>query len=226
MRLAVLFSGGKDSTYALHKALRREEVACLITIISKNKESYMFHTPNIDLTELQAKAIGLPLIKKETRGEKEEELRDLKEAIIRAKEEFSVEGIVTGAVESIYQATRIQRICDELGLWCFNPLWKKDQEELLRETLSHGFKTIISGVFAYPLNKEWLGREVDKDLINELVELEKKFSISPAGEGGEIETSVLDAPFFKKKIRILEYEIVAEEHSGLFLIRKAELVDK
>ncbi|HHE36679.1 MAG TPA: diphthine--ammonia ligase, partial [Candidatus Woesearchaeota archaeon] len=148
MRLAVLFSGGKDSTYALHKALRREEVACLITIISKNKESYMFHTPNIDLTELQAKAIGLPLIKKETRGEKEEELRDLKEAIIRAKEEFSVEGIVTGAVESIYQATRIQRICDELGLWCFNPLWKKDQEELLRETLSHGFKTIISGVFA------------------------------------------------------------------------------
>ncbi|HHE36314.1 MAG TPA: TIGR00289 family protein, partial [Candidatus Woesearchaeota archaeon] len=75
-------------------------------------------------------------------------------------------------------------------------------------------------------NKEWLGREVDKDLINELVELEKKFSISPAGEGGEIETSVLDAPFFKKKIRILEYEIVAEEHSGLFLIRKAELVDK
>ena len=71
MRLGVLFSGGKDSTLALHLAAEKEEVVCLITILSKNKESFMFHTPNIDITALQAEALGLPQITKTTQGEKE-----------------------------------------------------------------------------------------------------------------------------------------------------------
>ena len=68
MKLGVLFSGGKDSTLALHKAAEKEEVTCLITLRSRNPESYMFHTPNIDLTALQAEALGLPLVTKGTEG--------------------------------------------------------------------------------------------------------------------------------------------------------------
>src|SRR5665648_419650 len=111
MRLGILFSGGKDSTFALHLAAEKEEVACLITVVSKNKESYMFHTPNIDVTTLQAKALGLPLVSMVTEGKKEEELADLEAAIAEAKEKFQIEGVVTGAVESVYQASRVQRIC-------------------------------------------------------------------------------------------------------------------
>jgi len=226
MKLGVLFSGGKDSTYALFKIMKKEQVVCLISIISKNKESYMFHTPNIKITELQAKAINLPLIQKITEGKKEEELKDLKKAIIEAKKKYGIEGIVTGAIESIYQSDRIQRICDDLGLKCLNPLWLKDQEELLNEIVENGFKVIISGVFAYPLNEKWLGREIDKKTIEELVKLKEKYKISPSGEGGEIETTVLDAPFFNKKIKILDSEIIMEENSGVFIIKKARLMEK
>lgn len=226
MRFGVLFSGGKDSTLALLKTAEKEEVVCLISIVSKNRESYMFHTPNIGITGLQAKALGLPLIRELTEGAKEEELKDLKHAIRRAQEEFKIEGIVTGAVESVYQAERIQKTCHELSLWCYNPLWKKDQRELLEEIMSKGFEVIISGIFAYPLDESWLGKELNKELITRLLKLQKEYGISPSGEGGEIETTVLDAPLFKKKIEILNSAVESEGNSGVFQISKARLTEK
>lgn len=226
MKLGVLFSGGKDSTLALHKAAEKEEVACLITLVSDNKESFMFHTPNIDVTALQAEALGLPLIQKVTKGKPEEELKDLEEAITQTVKTFKIAGVVSGAIESVYQSERIQRICNRLGVWCFNPLWKRNQKALLEEIVAKGFKVIISGVFAYPLDSTWLGKELNAELIGELLRLEKEFGLSPAGEGGEIETTVLDAPLFKKKIEILEYEVDAKGNSGVFRIKRARLAAK
>ena len=226
MRLGVLFSGGKDSTLALHMAAQKEEVACLITLISENKESYMFHTPNIDVSALQAVALGLPRVAKTTKGEKEKELVDLEEAIAQAAKEYQIEGVVTGAVESVYQAERVQRICNELGLWCFNPLWKHDQKALLQELLEKGFKVIISGVFAYPLDETWLGKQLDTNMIDKLVNLQGKYGLSPSGEGGEIETTVLDAPMFRKKIEILEAKNEFKGNSGTFKILSARLTPK
>jgi ABC transporter with metal-binding/Fe-S-binding domain ATP-binding protein len=226
MRLGVLFSGGKDSTLALHYAKEKEEVVCLITLISENKESYMFHTPNINITTLQAEALNLPQIKKTTLGEKEKELSDLKAAIAEAADKFQIRGVVTGAVESVYQAERVQRICNRLDLWCFNPLWKRDQKALLEELLERRFKVVISGVFAYPLDEKWLGKQIDATLISQLLDLQQKYGISPSGEGGEIETTVLDAPQFKRKIEILDYAIEAKGNSGVFKINEARLVEK
>jgi diphthine-ammonia ligase len=226
MRLGVLFSGGKDSTLALHLAAEKEEVVCLITILSTNKESFMFHTPNIDISALQAEALGLPQITKTTEGEKEKELLDLEDAIAQAARKFQIEGVVTGAIESVYQAERVQRICHRLGLWCFNPLWKHDQKALLEELLEKQFKVIISGVFAYPLDEKWLGKQIDTKLIDRLVDLQQKYGLSPSGEGGEIETTVLDAPLFKKKIEVLDFSVEAKENSGVFIIKQARLVSK
>jgi ABC transporter with metal-binding/Fe-S-binding domain ATP-binding protein len=226
MRIGVLFSGGKDSTLALHKTAEKEEVVCLITLVSQNKESFMFHTPNIDVTVLQAEAIGLPLIQKVTEGKPKEELEDLDEAMAQAVKDFQIEGVVSGAVESVYQSERIQRICNRLGVWCFNPLWKRNQKALLEEIVAKGFRVIISGVFAYPLDKDWLGKEIDKELIEKLVFLGKEFGLSPSGEGGEIETTVLDAPLFKKRIEVLDYETEAKGNSGVFRIKRARLTAK
>ena len=186
----------------------------------------MFHTSNIDLTALQAEAMGLPLIKKMTEGKPEEELKDLEEAIAQAVKAYSIEGVVSGAVESVYQSERIQRICNRLGVWCFNPLWKRNQKTLLEEIVAKGFKVLISGVFAYPLDSTWLGKELDTELIGKLLRLEKEFSLSPSGEGGEIETTVLDAPLFKKKIEVLDYEVNTKGNSGVFRIKRARLVAK
>jgi ABC transporter with metal-binding/Fe-S-binding domain ATP-binding protein len=226
MKLGVLFSGGKDSTVALHKAAQKNKIECLITLISKNKESFMFHTPNINITELQSEALGIPIINKNTTGNQEEELKDLEEAISTAIRKFKIKGIVTGAIASVYQTQRIQKICDNLSILCINPLWKKNQELLLRETLQEEYKVIISGIFAYPLTKSWLGKIIDNQTIDRLIILNKKFGLSISGEGGEIETTVLDAPLFTKRIEITDFIVNAKNNSGVFTIKKAQLVSK
>jgi ABC transporter with metal-binding/Fe-S-binding domain ATP-binding protein len=224
MKLGVLFSGGKDSTLAMHLAIEEEQqIACLITVVSKNKESYMFHTPNVNITELQAQALGLPLISVDTEGHKEEELVDLEKAILQAKTQYGIEGVVTGAVESVYQTSRIQKICDKLELKCFNPLWKYNQKALLTELLKRKFTVIISGVFAYPLDASWLGKTLDQTVIEQLSELSEKYGLSITGEGGEIETTVLDAPLFKQRIEITNFETTWDHISGMYIIKKAHI---
>lgn len=214
MRLGVLFSGGKDSTYAAYLAKKEGyELACLITLESKNKESYMFHTPSIMQTQKQAAVMELPLIIQKTAGEKEKELSDLKKAIEKAKKSYDIEGIITGAVASVYQSSRIQKICNGLNLECFNPLWQKDQIELLDELIKNKFEIIIIGVFAYPLDKSWLGRKIDKNFTEEMRKLEEKHKINPAGEGGETESFVLDCPLFKKKLNVKSYKDFGSDNS-------------
>lgn len=207
MKLGILFSGGKDSTLAAWIA-RREgyEVNCLISISSENKESFMFHVPSIERTAKQAEAMGLPIILKKSKGEKEVELKDLEEAIVEARNKFGIEGIVTGAVESVYQASRVQKICNRLGLECFNPLWQKDQIELLRDLVKEKFEVIVVGVAAYPLDEKFLGRKIDEEFIDEMSSLQEKFDINPAGEGGEFESFVLDGPVFERGLEIASFE--------------------
>ncbi len=132
MKLGVLFSGGKDSVFACRLAMESGEVACLITIVSKNPDSYMFHTPNIRRTDIQAHAIDIPLLVWPTEGREEEELSDLAAAISAARDRYGIEGVVTGAIESVYQAARVQRICRDQGLWCCSPLWQINQIDYLR----------------------------------------------------------------------------------------------
>jgi diphthine-ammonia ligase len=226
MRTAVLFSGGKDSCLALHYALQFTDVKCLITVVSKNPASYMFHTPNIILAEKQAEAIGLPIIIEKTKGEKEIELKDLEKAIKKAKEKYEIKAIVTGAVASVYQSSRVQKICDELNLECINPLWQRDQFELLQEVIKLNFDVIIIGVFAYGLD-DFIGRKVDRKFIDDIKILNEKYKISPCGEGGEFESFVLDADFFKKKLEIEKSHVEEEKEGGRVLILdKIKLVKK
>tara|TARA_Y100000034_G_C6872517_1_gene398564 strand:- start:302 stop:967 length:666 start_codon:yes stop_codon:yes gene_type:complete len=220
MKLGVLFSGGKDSTLAMQLASKNHEISCLLSMKSENDASYMFHTPNIDITELQSEALDIPLLTGVTKGEKEIELNDLKDLIENAIDLFGIEGIVTGAVESVYQAQRVQKICSELGLWCFNPLWQMNQIELLETLINEKYEIIISSIAAYPLDESWLGRKIDSKMIGELKALK---GVNPAGEGGEFESLVLNAPMFKRKIKILEFEKQYENHAGVFLVKEADL---
>jgi len=214
MRLGVLFSGGKDSAYSAYLEKKKgNDLVCLISIFSENPESYMFHTPNIKLTEKQAKLMNMPVLTEKTKGKKEEELKDLENALKNAKSIYKIEGIVTGALYSEYQASRIKAICDKLRLKCINPLWHKDEFKYLQELIDAGFKITITGVFAYPLDDSWLGREIDKSFITDVKELNAKYKIHPAGEGGEFETFVLNCPLFKKPLKITEKNISGEKNS-------------
>ncbi|MFW5638662.1 MAG: diphthine--ammonia ligase [Methanoculleus sp.] len=226
MKLGVLFSVGKDSLFACWMAMQHEEVACLITVVSENLESYMFHTPNIHLAGLQAEAAGLPLVEVETAGKKERELDDLRRALLETKERFGIEGVVTGTILSVYQAARIQRICHELDLWCFNPLWHTDQEAYMEELISAGFRVVIAGVFSCPFDASWLGREIDHHALDDLRKAARDWRITLTGEGGEFETFVIDAPFFSRQIEIEEASRVYRNYNGVLEIKRARLVEK
>ncbi|MDD4094235.1 MAG: diphthine--ammonia ligase [Methanothrix sp.] len=226
MKLGVLFSGGKDSVFACRRALEKDRVACLITMVSTNPDSYMFHTPNIRRTDLQAEAMGIPLIAWPTHGRKEDELDDLTLAISAAKDRYAIEGIVTGAIDSVYQAARVQKICRDLDLWCYCPIWQTNQLDYLRLLLIEGFRVIISGVYAYPFDAEWLGASLTIERIDRLAALQKKYKINPSGEGGELETFVLDSPIFKKRIEILKSSCSYANYRGHFVIEDMRLVDK
>ena len=214
MRIGILFSGGKDSTYAAYLARKNgHSIKCLITLESENKESFMFHTPSINCTEVQALALRVPIISVKTSGEKEKELVDLENAIKLAVVDYGIQGIVTGAVGSVYQASRVQKICNKLGIECFNPLWQKDQLELLEDLIKEKFEIIIVGVFAFPLDKKWLGRKIDKEFILDVKKLSSKFGINPAGEGGEFESLVVDCPLFSHKLNVERFEDFGEGNS-------------
>lgn len=223
MRLAALVTGGKDSILALYRAQQMgHTIEVLATMLPKRSDSYMFHVPNIHLTDYIARTLEIPLVKAETSGIKEKELKDLKKLLAS----LDVEGVVTGAVLSLYQKERIDRLCDELGIKSVAPLWYHDPLDIMNELIRLKFRVIMVGVYAYGLDQTWLGREINTETLEKLVELHEKYQISLVGEGGEYESLVLDAPIFKKSLEIVETEESYENNSGVLAIKKVRLVNK
>ena len=226
MKVAVLFSGGKDSTMAVYNALESgHDVEYLLAMKSANDESYMFHVPNIHLTDLLAEAMDIPIISVETDGIKEEELKDLKGGFEKLKD-LGIEAIYTGALYSNYQKSRIEKLANEVGLKAVSPYWHVDELEYMNLIVSLGFEVIISGVSAYGLDEKWLGRKIDEKCIDDLISLNEKVGINLAFEGGEAETLVLDGPIFKKRVKILKDKKQWYVDSGLYIIEDAILEEK
>lgn len=226
MPIAALSSGGKDSCLALWLMQKKGfEVRCLVSIIPDNPDSYMYHQPNLEMLLLQSRALGIPLVFERTSGEKEVELDALERVLGEAKAGYSIGGVATGALFSEYQSSRIKKVCDGLGLQVFSPLWHIDQVEELKMLVDAGFVFIISKVAG--LNKDWLGRRIGKKEITELEKLSKRKGIHAAGEGGEFESLVLDAPNFKKKISILSMKkSFSSDLNGFITIEEAVLEEK
>jgi diphthine-ammonia ligase len=188
--------------------------------------SFMFHFPNVRWTGLQADAIGVPQLTASTEGVKEEELGDLERVLASAQSKFSLEGVYTGALASVYQRTRVERTCRALGLACISPLWGVDPEEHLRRLVSEGFSTLVVSVSALGLDQGWLGRVLDNEAIDELVTLGKRFKFHVGLEGGEGETFVVDAPFFSSRIDVRSAVKHWQGDSGYLEITDAILVPK
>jgi len=226
MPIAALSSGGKDSCLALWLMQKKGfEIRCLVSVIPGNPDSYMFHQPNLEMLLLQSRALDIPLVFERTAGEKEVELEALERALGEAKAGYSIGGVATGALFSEYQSSRIKKVCDGLGLQVFSPLWHMDQVAELKMLVDSGFVFIVSKVAG--LGKDWLGRRIGRKEILELENLSKRKGIHAAGEGGEFESFVLDAPNFRKKISILSMKKnVSSELNGFISIEDAELQEK
>ncbi len=195
-RLVALTSGGKDSNAAIYRIMRRKnEISCLLSLRSENRDSYMFDSKKEEkIIEEQASKMRVPLIFQETMGEKEEELNDLEKGLEKAVEDYEVEGVVSGALASTYQRDRVEKVAESLGLKVFTPLWSENPVNYMRWLVRKGFEVEITDVAARGLEKEWEGRVLDQDNVEELIELSEKYGFHAAGEGGEYETQVIDFP--------------------------------
>ena len=232
-RWIALFSGGKDSSFALYRALERGlDVGRLVTVHPEG-DSYMYHVPATRLASLAAESIDIPLVEVEagnlgaedatdssTQGDAEVE--PLEAALRTLDEEVGVAGLVAGAVESEYQTTRIEGLCERLDAELFAPLWREDPETLAEEMLDAGFEIRIVQVAAAGLDERWLGRRLDREALADLVELNEEYGVHVLGEGGEFETLVTDGPHMDRPIK-LTYDTVWEGTRGHLEITDAEL---
>jgi predicted ATP pyrophosphatase (TIGR00289 family) len=223
MKVAALCSGGKDSTFALWLAMKQgHEINSLVAMIPKREDSWMFHSANIHLIDFFAECSGIPLVKVETSGEREKELKDLKHAL----QKLDVEGVISGAIASKYQKSRIDGICNKFGLIHLAPLWGRDPLDLLNEMVGTRFEAVVTSVAAEGFDEKWLGRKIDEKCVKDLAKLHEKFRINVCGEGGEYESLVLDAPFFGKRIELVETQRIWKGTSGYLLVKRAEVVEK
>lgn len=195
-RLVGLTSGGKDSNAAIYRVMRRNnEISCLLSLRSENVESYMFDSKKTEtVIEEQAEKIGVPVIFQETKGEKEEELEDLRKGVQKAVNKYNIEGVVAGALASTYQRDRVEKVAEEVGVKVFSPLWSENPENYMRWLVREGFEVEITDVAARGLDESWEGRIIDSQSVEELIELSEKYGFHAAGEGGEYETRVVGFP--------------------------------
>ncbi|MFN7991318.1 MAG: diphthine--ammonia ligase [Candidatus Micrarchaeia archaeon] len=192
--MAVLFSGGKDSVFAAFWALMHGFEPLLVTV-RPPEYSMMFHHPNIDATRKQAESLGLDQVFVETTEE------NWRVKLIETFRKLEVKGIVAGAVASEYQRRRIDSIGEELGIPTYAPLWHKDMEDsaVMEEMLKY-FDIYVTAVSAEGLGPEFLGEPLKK-LIDA-----KKPGVHLFLEGGEGETFVANAPFFRSRIEIKKWD--------------------
>jgi diphthine-ammonia ligase len=223
VRLAALFSGGKDSTYASYVAVQRGwELSHLLSIFPEDRDSMLFHVPNLHLTALLADAMGRPLITDRAKAGEDGELDALRRILRRVE----VDGVVVGAIASDYQHERVNRVADEFGLRVFAPLWRREPRQLIRDYLEAGFDIVFSSVSAEGLDARWLGRRWDDSTIEDLDRLAATRGVHPCGEGGEFETLVLDAPLFRERLEIVRAEPEWHGTAGAWRVLEAKLVPK
>jgi len=194
MKVFASWSGGKECALATYKAiLQGHQVSYLLNFISEDGERSRSHGILAKVLDLQAKAIGIPMVQVKTSWENYEE--NFKKVVTELKEK-GISGGVFGDIDLEEHREWVERVCGELGIKPILPLWGLESEKLLREFLALGFK---AKVVATKLDVSLLGRDVDETLIAEI----QRFNCHPCGESGEYHTFVFDGPIFKTPLEVI-----------------------
>jgi diphthine-ammonia ligase len=225
MKLASLFSGGKDSTFAIYLAQKQgHEVKCLLSVFPKSDESHLLHHPNMKWTKLQSEIMNIPqLTIASTSDETDNELILIENLLQNAKDQFQIEGLVHGGIQSKFQKDKFENICSKLNLKVIAPLWDTDPENYMNELLDSKFDFIMTTVSSDGLDDSWLGKTISKSDIVLLKNLSEKFGFNLNFEGGEAETFVTNCPLFTNSIKINQSEKKWDGYRGRFEIVDAGL---
>ena len=225
MNLGSLFSGGKDSTYAIYLAQKQgHEVTCLLSVFAKSEESHLLHHPNLQWTKLQSESMKIPqLTIHSTSDETDDELFALETLLKNAKEQFHIEGLVHGGIKSQFQKEKFETLCSKLDLIAVSPLWGTEPEQYMNDLLDSNFVFIMITVSSDGLDDTWLGKTISKSDIDTLKHLSDKFGFNLNFEGGEAETFVVNCPLFSNSVKINQTKKIWDGYRGRFEIMDAEL---
>ena len=228
MKVACLFSGGKDSTFSLYLAKDMGlSIECLLTLIPYSPESYLFHYPNTWITSIQSQALEIPIITKKIQSSSlEDEDENLNNLIKIAIKDYQIKGIVHGGISSNFQRNKFYNICKKHSLELISPLWQVNQYEYMNNLLNNNFLVKIVGISAMGLESKWLGINLNSINLQILNHLSKKYGFNLSFEGGEAETLVLDCPIFKKRLKIRKSNTFWDGQRGILEISDIILIDK
>ena len=238
MRVAILSSGGKDSSYATWwSTLQGWEVVSLVTVGVSGEDSFMFQIQNTAIAGLHSYSMGVPWLPVISDGKENLEIADLENAILGKSDpkddyerfwpktfkkpemmdiyegRLDVDALVVGALRSDYQKKRIEMMCERIGIHSFCPLWHKDPGEHMRSLIDHGFEVIFTSISSQGLDEGWIGRSLTHNSLDKLEKLSEKYRFNLDGEGGEFETIVTNAPHLSEPI-ILEWENIWDGKRG------------
>ena len=220
MKAFVSWSGGKETSLACYKAMQDKnlKVEYLVNMVSEDGRRSRSHGLSSALLRAQSDAMGIPIIQRETTWESYEGV------FKRAVSELRKEGIEIGIFGDIdLQEHRdwVERVCREIEIKPLLPLWKEDREKLLKEFIRTGFEAIVVATKADLLGREWLGRRIDEEFIEDLKKLN---DVDLCGEKGEYHTFVYDGPLFKKRIEITKSKKVLREDNWFLEILEWKLL--
>ncbi|HEV2192616.1 MAG TPA: diphthine--ammonia ligase [Nitrosopumilaceae archaeon] len=225
MKLAALFSGGKDSTFAIYQAKKEgHDVVCVVTIFPLSDESQFLHYPNLSMTMLQAQSMKLPQLSSYAISDDTKiELYEMEFLLGQARQAFGIEGIVHGGILSEFQKNHFENVCNKLNLKIISPLWNIDQKQYMKKLIESGFKFIITSVSSDGLDDSWLGREITMADVENLEKLSLKHGFNLSFEGGEAESLVLGCPLFASPLKIIQSNKTWDGYRGRFEITEAIL---
>tara|TARA_B100000214_G_scaffold230616_1_gene168104 strand:+ start:1361 stop:2050 length:690 start_codon:yes stop_codon:yes gene_type:complete len=225
--------------------MRGWDVRALVTLCVTGDDSMMFQTGGVCVAGLQSASSKIPWLPIVTDGVEEEEILDLErglsgmsnpakdfnlfwpdnwesEGIVLHEGELEIDALVSGALRSDYQRTRIERMCSNIGIKSFSPLWHHSPNEHIRSLPRLGFEVRISSVTSDGLDSGWVGRQLGVADVEELIGISSKFRFNADGEGGEYETLVLASPHMKKRI-ILDGKVSWQRGRGSWNISSGRL---
>ncbi|MEM0047328.1 MAG: diphthine--ammonia ligase [Ignisphaera sp.] len=223
-----MFSGGKDSVFALHTALLQGfEIAALITFKPSSTHPWYVHSPFVDYTWIQARLLHMEdrhIIIDINSSDRFREQAEIRRALKDITKKIDFDYIVLGIIASDAQRMLFADICEDLGVKLYTPFWGKDPYKHLLDIISSDIKFIITSINTWGLPRVFLGRVIDYELALKIVALSKKYGFNPSFEGGEAETFVIYTPLFGAYKICIEYDIeVVSEYEGYVNPKKVSI---
>jgi diphthine-ammonia ligase len=218
-KVIATWSGGKDSCFAAYKAIQQGyEIEYIANTISKEYKRVRFHGLSAEIIKKQSEAIGIPLLQQETTPENyEEEFKaNLQKGLSK-----DIAGIVFGDIHLKDCFAWANKVSTSLGVKVIEPLWNMPQEQILKDFIKAGFEAVIVSTQANILGKEWIGRRIDSQFLEDIKALK---NVDICGENGEYHTLVLDGPIFKMRLEIEKSEPILREGYWFLDIQKYQVV--